>query len=208
MRKGSTWIDMSTILPEASIEHAAECDKRGIERLDAPVLGGPQLAVKGELIIIVGGVKEVYSKHLAFLRQLGKEAIHIGPYGAGHKMKLAYNLYLAILACGFSEALVFGEKLGVKGEDFVNVVNKTHQRTAYTETKGMRVVNNDFSATFTLGMMRKDLALVQSEATAYSISIPVTSAALNLYTAATYQELQNLDYSAIALAIRRVNGIH
>jgi len=207
MTKGSTWIDMSTILPEASIEHAAECNKRGIERLDAPVLGGPQLAAKGDLVIIVGGTKETYTKHLVFLRQLGKEVIHVGPQGAAHKMKLAYNLYLAILACGFSEALTFAEKLGIKGEDFVSVVNKTHHKTAYTERKGMRVVNNDFTPTFTLGMMRKDLALVQNEATTYNMSLPVTSSVLNLYTTATNQGLTDSDYSAIALAIRKINGI-
>ncbi|MGA3404181.1 MAG: NAD(P)-dependent oxidoreductase [Candidatus Bathyarchaeia archaeon] len=205
--KGSAWIDMSTILPEASIEHAAECNKRGIERLDAPVLGGPQLAATGDLVIIVGGTEGTYMKHLDFLRQMGKEVIYIGPEGAGHKLKLAYNLYLAILASGFSEALVFAEKLGIKGKDFVNVVNKTHHKTGYTEAKGMKVVNNDFTPTFTLGMMRKDLALVQDEAIAYNMSLPVASSVLNLYTSAMNQGLTESDYSSIAVAIRKINGI-
>ena len=207
MTKGSIWIDMSTVLPEASMEHAAECNKRGIERLDAPVLGGPQLAAKGELVIVVGGIRETYTKHLGFLLQLGKEVIYIGPDSAGHKIKLAYNLYLAILGSGFSEALVFAEKMGIKGEDFVNVVNKTPHKTGYTEVKGMKVVHNDFKPTFTLGMMRKDLALVQSEATIYNMSLPVASTVLNLYTSAMNQGLTESDYSSIAMAIRRTNGI-
>lgn len=207
MTTGSIWIDMSTILPEASIEHAGECNKRGIERLDAPVLGGPQLAAKGELVIVVGGVKETYTRHLNFLRQLGKEVIYIGPQGAGHKIKLACNLYLAILGSGFSEALVFAEKLGINGEDFVNVVNKTHHKTGYTEAKGMNVVHNIFTPTFTLGMMRKDLALVQSEATIYNMSLPIASSVLNLYTSAMNHGLTESDYSSIAMAIRKANGI-
>ena len=207
MTKGSIWVDMSTILPEASMEHAVECKKRGIERLDAPVLGGPQLAAKGELVIVVGGDEETYMKHVDFLRQLGREVIYIGSHGAGHKIKLAYNLYLAILGSGFSEALVFAEKLGIKGADFVKVINKTHHKTGYTEAKGMNVVNNVFTPTFTLGMMRKDLALVQSEATTYDMSLPIASAVLNLYTSAMNQGLTDSDYSAIAVAIRRTNGI-
>ena len=205
--RGSVWIDMSTILPEASIEHAEACAKREIERLDAPVLGGPQLAGKGELVIVVGGAKEIYTKHVNFLRELGKEVVYIGPDGAGHKIKLAYNLYLAILSSGFSEALVFAEKLGIKGEDFVDVVNKTHHKTGYTEAKGMNVVHNVFTPTFTLGMMRKDLALVQSEATMYNMSLPVASSLLNLYTLAMNHGLAESDYSSIALVIRRANGI-
>ena len=207
MTKGSIWIDMSTILPEASIEHAAECNKRGIERLDAPVLGGPKLAAKGELVIVVGGLEETYTKHLSFLRQLGKEVVYIGAQGAGHKIKLAYNLYLAILGYGFSEALVFAEKLGIKGEEFVNVVNKTQHKTGYTEAKGMNVVHNIFTPTFTLGMMRKDLALVQREATAYNMSLPIASSVLNLYTSAMNQGLKESDYSSIAMAIRKANGV-
>ena len=207
MTKGSTWIDMSTILPEASMEYAVECNRRGIERLDAPVLGGPQLAATGELVIVVGGIQETYTRHLGFLRQLGKEVIYIGPHGAGHKIKLAYNLYLAILGSGFSEALVFAEKLGIRGEDFVNVINKTLHKTGYTEAKGMKVVHNDFKPTFTLGMMRKDLALVQSEATIYNMSLPVASSVLNLYTSAMNQGLTESDYSSIAMTIRWTNGI-
>jgi len=207
MNRGSIWVDMSTILPEASIEHAAECSKRGIERLDAPVLGGPQLAAKGELVIVVGGTKETYMKHADFLRQLGREVVYIGSHGAGHKIKLAYNLYLAILGSGFSEALVFAEKLGIRGEDFVNVINKTHHKTGYTEAKGMNVVNGVFIPTFTLRMMRKDLALVQSEATTYKMSLPIASSVLNLYTSAMNQGLADSDYSSIATTIRMTNGI-
>jgi len=207
MRKGSIWVDMSTILPEASMDHAAECSKRGIERLDAPVLGGPQLAARGELVIVVGGVKETYSKHVDFLRQLGKEVIYIGSNGAGHKIKLAYNLYLAILGSGFSEALVFAEKLGIRGEDLVNVINKTPHKTGYTEAKGMNVVNNVFTPTFTLGMMRKDLTLVQSEAATYHMSLPLASSVLDLYTSAMNQGLTDSDYSSIAMMIRKTNGI-
>jgi len=144
---------------------------------------------------------------LNFLRQLGKEVIYIGPQGAGHKIKLAYNLYLAILGSGFSEALVFAEKLGIKGEDFVSVVNKTQHKTGYTEAKGMNVVHNVFTPTFTLGMMRKDLALVQSEATIYNMSLPIASSVLNLYTSAMNQGLTESDYSSIAMAIRKANGI-
>lgn len=206
MTKGSIWIDMSTILPEASIEHASACSRHGIERLDAPVLGGPQLAAKGELVIVVGGVKETYTKHLGFLRQLGKEVIYIGSQGSGHRIKLAYNLYLAILASGFSEALVFAEKLGIGGEDFVNVINKTQHKTGYTEAKGMNVVHNVFTPTFTLGMMRKDLALVQSETTIHNMSLPIASSVLNLYTIAMNQGLTESDYSSIAMAIRKING--
>jgi 3-hydroxyisobutyrate dehydrogenase len=207
MTKESLWIDMSTILPEASTAHAAECEKRGVERLDAPVIGGPELAGRGELVIVVGGKQDVYSKHLNFLKQLGKEVILAGPPGTGHKMKLAFNLYLADLAAGFSEALVFAEKLGIKASDFVGVVNKTNHRNSYTEVKGVRVSKNEFTPTFTLKMIHKDLGLIVNEAILNRISLPTTASAFGLYSSAMNEGLSELDYSSIAIMLRRINGI-
>ena len=207
MKPGSVWIDMSTILPEKSIEHAKICEEKGVERLDAPVVGGPERAFKGELMIAVGGKREVFEKHAAFLGNLGKQVVYVGPFGSGHSMKLAFNLYLAVLATGFSEALTLAQKLGLSGQSFVDFVNKTHHRNSYTENKGPMVVKKDFTPTFTLEMMRKDLALVQEEELIKRISLPVTSSVLALFTAAMNEGFSKLDYSAIAVKLERMNGI-
>ena len=207
MRPGSVWIDMSTILPERSIEHAKECDARGVERLDAPVAGGPERAFKGKLVIMVGGRREVFEKHAAFLGNLGEQVVYVGPFGSGHSMKLAFNLYLAVLATGFSEALTLAQKLGLSGQSFVDFVNKTHHKNSYTENKGPLVVKKDFTPTFTLEMMRKDLALVEEEKLIKRISLPVTSSVLALFTAAMNEGFSKLDYSAIAVMLERMNGI-
>ena len=207
MKKGSAWIDMSTILPEASIEQATECERRGIERLDAPVIGSPQQAARGELTLVVGGRKEVFDKYLSLMREFGKEVIFMGSHGTGHKTKLAFNLYLAILSAGFSEALTLAKRLGIEAKDFVDVINKSPHRNHFTETKGPRVCRNEFPPSFTLKMMRKDLTLVQDEATAKWISLPVTSTVMALYAAAINQGLSELDYSSIALLLQRINGI-
>jgi len=207
MRPGSIWIDMSTILPEKSIEHADACDAKGVERLDAPVVGGPERASKGELLVIVGGRREVFEKHLSFLGTLGKQVIYVGPFGSGHSMKLAFNLYLAVLATGFSEALTLAQKLGISGKDFVGLVNKTHHKNSYTENKGPMVVKKDFTPTFTLEMMRKDLALVEEEKLIKRVSLPVTASVLALFTAAMNEGFSKLDYSSIALMLEKMNGI-
>jgi len=206
MRLGSLWVDMSTILPEKSIEHANECDAKGVERLDAPVIGGPARAFKGELLLIVGGRRETFEKRAGFLGNFGR-VIYVGPFGSGHSMKLAFNLYLAVLSAGFSEALTLAQKLGLNGKDFVDVVNKTHHKNSYTQDKGPKVAKKDFTPTFTLEMMRKDLALVEEEKLVRRISLPVTTSVLELYTAAMNEGFSKLDYSAIAALLEKMNGI-
>src|SRR5271167_3243429 len=105
MRKGSLWIDLSTIDPVASVRHAEAAKKAGVDRLDAPVVGSEDLASKGELVILVGGRNEVFQKYQGFLNELGMTVAYLGSDGNGHKMKLDVNLYLGLMGEAFCEAL-------------------------------------------------------------------------------------------------------
>jgi 3-hydroxyisobutyrate dehydrogenase len=207
MKPDTVWIDMSTILPESSVEHAKQCEGRGVDRLDAPVIGGPRRASKGELLILVGGKRNVYDKHARFLQQLGNQVVYVGSYGAGHRVKLAFNLYLAVVAAGFSEAMTLAQKMGISAKDFVDIVNMTHHKNSYTQNKGPKVCKKDFAPTFTLRMMRKDLALVEQEKLTHGISLPVAGSVSALFTAAMNEGLSESDYSSVALMIQRMNGI-
>ena len=53
--EGTIIVDMSSISPIASNEIAAECEKKGVILLDAPVSGGEPKAIDGTLAIMVGG---------------------------------------------------------------------------------------------------------------------------------------------------------
>jgi len=93
MKQGTLWIEMSTIDPDASIRQAEQAKKAGINRLDAPVIGNPNMAVEGKETLLVGGDERVFEKSREFLNQLGSTVIYLGKSGSGHKMKLILNLY-------------------------------------------------------------------------------------------------------------------
>ncbi|MEG1754191.1 MAG: NAD(P)-binding domain-containing protein, partial [Christensenella sp.] len=61
-KAGTIIVDMSSISPIASQEIAAECDKKGVVLLDAPVSGGEPKAVEGTLAIMVGGDEATFKK--------------------------------------------------------------------------------------------------------------------------------------------------
>jgi len=48
LRRGSTYVDSSTVAPALARRIAAACAERGVEFLDAPVTGGTWGAEKGE----------------------------------------------------------------------------------------------------------------------------------------------------------------
>ena len=62
-KPGSVVIDMSSIAPLVSQKIAAECAKKGVEMLDAPVSGGEPGAINATLAIMVGGKQEIFDQN-------------------------------------------------------------------------------------------------------------------------------------------------
>ena len=207
MRKGTLWIDLSTIDPIASVRHAEEAKKAGVDRLDTPVVGSEDLASKGQLIILVGGSNEVFQKYQNFLNELGKTVAYLGADGNGHKMKLDVNLYLGLIGESFSEALVLSQKQGFDAKTFVEIINKTPHRNAFSEAKGPKIAAGNFDAAFSLNNLLKDLKLADKQANETGAQLPMSKVALAEYSKAAENGEGNKDFSAIALALEKANKL-
>jgi 3-hydroxyisobutyrate dehydrogenase-like beta-hydroxyacid dehydrogenase len=206
-KKGSLWIDLSTIDPSASIRQSEAAKRAGLERLDTPVVGSKDLASKGELIVLVGGDHEVFQKYEKFLNDLGKTVIYLGADGNGHKMKLAINLFLGLTAETFSEVLVFSEKLGFDAKTFVETINKTPHRNYISEGKGPNIVKGNFEPAFSLNNLYKDLGLINEQIGKTGAILPMTKVAIEEYSEAVKNGEGQNDFSVIALEIQRKNGL-
>lgn len=206
-KKGSLWIDLSTIDPSASIRHSEAAKQAGLDRLDTPVVGSKDLASKGELIILVGGSHEVFEKYEKFLKELGKSIIYLGADGNGHKMKLAINLHLGLLAESFSEALAFSQKLGFDTKTFVETINKTPIGNYISQGKGPKIVEGNFEPAFSLNNLFKDLRLINAQITKIGAVLPMTEVAIEEYSRAVENGEGQKDFSVIALEIQRKNGL-
>ena len=87
LRRGSLYIDSSTVSPDLARRLAKVCADRGVDFLDAPVTGGNWGAEKGELVFMVGGDAKVLDRAQPVLDVLGKKFFLLGPNGAGQTVK-------------------------------------------------------------------------------------------------------------------------
>src|ERR1700730_9696956 len=71
MKKGSLFIDMSTIAPATSINLFKRLHQKGIEALDAPVSGGETGAEAASLSIMVGGNETAFRRAPPSFEKLG-----------------------------------------------------------------------------------------------------------------------------------------
>src|SRR5207249_12145761 len=142
-----------------------------VHRVDAPVIGNPDMAAKGNLSLLVGGDENVFEKNREFLNQLGATVIHLGKPGSGHKMKLILNLFLGTMSLAFSESFVLSQKLGFEPRAFVDAFNKTPPKNYFSDAKGPSIAKGDYTPLFTEKMLMKDVTLAENQATQHKVAL-------------------------------------
>lgn len=179
-------IETSTINPETSRSVADAAAAKGVEFLDAPVSGGLGRAESGTLTVMVGGDREVFEAETVqrVLRAIGSDIYYAGGVGAGHTMKLLNNMISAATGAVVMEAAALAAELDVDWDVFMDVVS-TSSGSSYVFRKAIpRILNRDFSATFTLNLGRKDTQLALAMADEVDFPLPMASVAYQLRTEA------------------------
>lgn len=189
--------DMSTINPVASKEIAKEFAARGIPFLDTPVMGGPNVAITGELVMMVGGDKDVFDKHREIFDVIANKVFYLGENGTAHTVKLAMNLQIAMLALAISEGITLVRGAKIEPEVFLQILNSTYFKTGMSEKKAYKMIKDDFKPTFTLTNLKKDLDTINEAAKAFGLSLPMAKMANTIYQNADDSGFGDLDYTAI-----------
>src|SRR5258706_6432979 len=107
--EGRLFVDMSTVSPATHSRIAAALARRDAGFIECPVSGSIPLAQSGSLVGFAGGDAADFARARPVLADLCRRVEHVGPLGAGARMKLAANLLLVV----FWQAL--GESLSLAG---------------------------------------------------------------------------------------------
>jgi 3-hydroxyisobutyrate dehydrogenase len=199
--------DASTISPSQSEHCVQRLRSAGIEMLGIPVMGGPAAAEAGELIHIVSGNRQAFEKVRQIIEKLGR-VFYVGEKdGSANTIKLALNLNIALIASGLSEGITLVRRAGIDPSIFIEILNSTYFKTGLSEKKGPKMVKSDFSPTFHLKNMLKDLELATSTAQGTGITIPQTALAQQIFRAANNMGFSDQDYTSICAFLAKINGL-
>ncbi|WP_308433342.1 NAD(P)-binding domain-containing protein [Streptomyces alanosinicus] len=111
LRPGMTWVEMSTVGPDAVRELGARL-KDGVGLVDAPVMGSTDRAAEGGLGILAGGDTAGVEQILAHLGTVTRT----GPPGSGAALKLVVNTAVIGGVGLVAEALRLAAALGLDGD--------------------------------------------------------------------------------------------
>ncbi len=207
---GRLVIDMSTVLPQTSAALAADVAAKGAAFVECPVGGSVGPAKSGQLLGLVGGEAAAVEKARPLLADLCRRIEHVGPAGAGAKLKLAVNLPLIVYWQALGEALALTRTLDIPAERLIDILSDTSGTPAAMKLRGPDIVKRMAGAptpgAFDLAAARKDLAAMLAFAGSEGRDLPVAAAAMKSYERAMAAGLGREDASAIAVHVRNTGA--
>ena len=204
-KEGFIVADMSTIDPSESRKISEKFQEHNINKLDIPVMGGPNVAITGDLVMMASGDKESFEKCKSIFEKIANKVFFLGEKGVAHSIKLAMNLQITMLALALSEGITLVKKAGVDPKIFLEILNSTYFKTGMSENKAFKMIDGKYEPTFTLANLKKDISTMNNAAKSLGIELPMIKKAEEVYEDAVNKGLGEIDYTGIIEHIKRIN---
>ena len=203
--EGLTVAEMSTINPSNAIQNSKRLSAEEISSLEIPVMGGPNAAIHGQLVLMASGDKDVFEAYKEVFDVIANKTFFLGKSGSAHSIKLAMNLQISLLALALSEGITLTKKAGFDPEKFLEVLNSTYFKTGMSENKAYKMIKDEFEPTFTLKNLKKDLDIITAAAKDFGAILPIAERANEIYNDALDAGFGEIDYTGILAYIKKLS---
>ena len=203
---GQVVIDTTTGDPQQMMAAGDRLGELGVSYVEANVAGSSVQMRCGQATLLVGGDRPSVSRIEPLLKCLASQHFHLGQIGAGSKMKLVHNLVLGLNRAVLAEGLVFAESLGIDSKRALEVLQQTPAASEVMQTKGQRMVEQEFDPQARLAQHRKDVGLILNQAELMNCQTPLSVVHQQLLDRAIELNLGELDNSAIIEVFRKLSG--
>jgi 2-hydroxy-3-oxopropionate reductase len=206
-RSGAVLLDMSSISPVATKQLGAQAAERGLGYVDAPVSGGQKGAQEATLSIMVGGSDQDVARVRPILEVLGKTIVRLGPVGNGQVAKACNQIVVGVTIQALAEAFVLARKAGLEPTDLARVLGGGLARCGVLETRGPKILANDYAPGFRVRLHHKDLTVALETAAAYGVPVVATAIVREQMRALVASGQGDLDHTALVKVIERWAGV-
>ncbi|MEQ1657430.1 MAG: NAD(P)-dependent oxidoreductase [Hylemonella sp.] len=207
-RPGTVYVDTSTVSQQASADAAQALDGKGLAYLRTTVSGNNKMAEAAQLTVLVSGPRVAYDQMLPLLKALGPNHFYLGEAEQARLMKLVVNLMIAQTSAMLAEALTLGRKGGLDWQAMWEVLTASAVASPIVKAKSAQLSRRDFTPTFTVEQMIKDLDLILAAGAASNVPLMQTAMTQKLMHAAVVQGNGLDDYAAIIKVLERGAGLN
>jgi len=157
--QGKGWIDMTTSSPMLMRELASEFARAGGLPVDSPVTGSVDSAIRGDMILFVGGTDAAIALAQPVLEVIG-EIRRVGPYGNGYVAKLVNNQLWLVHAAAIGEAMVTAKKAGLEPDVWWAAMKGGAAESFVMQHDVPSIFAGHYDPSFRLELCLKDLGLI------------------------------------------------
>ena len=197
--------EMSTINPNSAIQNSKRLNEEKISSLETPVMGGPNVAIDGKLVLMASGDKDIFDKYKQVFDTIANKTFFLGKSGSAHSIKIAMNLQISLLALALAEGITLTKKAGFDPEKFLEILNSTYFKTGMSENKAHKMIRDEFEPTFTLKNLKKDLGIITATAKDFGAVLPMAERANEIYNDAIEAGFGEIDYTGILAYIKKLS---
>lgn len=172
----TTWLQMSTIGENGTDRCVELARERGLEFVDAPVLGTKEPAEQGKLVVLASGPDRLKDRLTPIFDVVGQRTMWVGGAGQGTRLKLVTNAWLVSIVEGAAEALALAEGEGLDPQLLLDAVEGGPLDLPYLRLKGKAMIERQFTPSFSLKLAAKDARLVEEAAANHGLELPVIRA--------------------------------
>ena len=154
------WIDLTTSSPSLMRKLAKKFESLGGLAVDAPVTGSLDAAIRGDMIMFVGGSDEAFESVKNILDAIG-EIRRVGKYGNGYVAKLVNNQLWKIHAAAIGEAMVLAKKAGLEPDLWWKIMKGGAADSFVLQHDVPSIFAGHYDPSFRVELALKDLDLIQ-----------------------------------------------
>jgi 3-hydroxyisobutyrate dehydrogenase-like beta-hydroxyacid dehydrogenase len=194
--RGGTLVEMSTVAPATLREVAELAVAAGVGVVDSPVSGGPDNALAGTLVCLVGAEDHDLDAVRPVLELLGRIE-RVGPPGSGKAVKLVNNMLSIGNLVLASEGFAMAKRLGLDPALLLDVLSRSGASSRIMLRKLPAALAGDVDPGFAVRLAAKDLRLTLSTGGTVDAWLPVASAISSVLEQSESVGLGDLDIAAV-----------
>ena len=204
---GALVVAACTQAPAAAVALSARLAALGLKMLDAPVSGGVAGAQAAKLTVMCSGSDaDMHTARPVFDAVAGR-VFHVGQAaGQGSTAKMINQLLCGVHIAAAAEAMHLAERSGVALSTMHEIISVSAGNSWMWGDRGPRMMQDEPPVTSAVDIFIKDLGIVLGQGKELRAGLPLSSAAMQMFLAASGLGHGGADDSQVIRAYRALNG--
>ena len=199
-------VDHTSASPSLAREVSRDVTNQSSVFFDAPVSGGEQGAVNGQLTIMCGGPEDQFTQLQEVINCYAKFSQLMGQAGAGQTAKVVNQICIGGLVQSLSEGLLFAESAGLDIDKLIETISKGAAGSWQMENRYKTMSKNEYEHGFAVNWMRKDLDIAKREAAELNLELPFVDLIDEYYSQVQDMGGSRWDTSSLLARLKKINS--